>query len=137
MNDAAELLGFWSVEHGFDSAMEDEHLTFRPDGTGWYEYLRPWYSGRTLFHWRPAGTGSIRVEAYRRIVSDEGDGPARLEEHAIDRVEIARYAVTVVRRPSLKQRVRQLSVELSFGSGSPFAFVDAEEPSTGTQPATG
>ncbi|MFC5004551.1 hypothetical protein ACFPIJ_42845 [Dactylosporangium cerinum] len=110
--------------------MEDEVLMFRPDGTGWHEYLRPWYTDRTEFRWAVAGVGQIRVEAHRQVVTDEWDGGPQVEEHAISRVEIAGYAVAVAGRPLLEAQVRELSVQLSFVSDSPFAFVRAEEPAT-------
>jgi hypothetical protein len=117
--------------------MEDERLMFRPDGTGWREYTRPWHSDRTLFHWGLAGSGLIRVEAHLRIVTDERDGRPESEEHAMNRIETGRYAVTVVERPMLEQPVRELSVEMSLALDSPFAFVGAGEPGTNAQATPG
>jgi hypothetical protein len=123
-----ELHGYWSVEHGFHTAMEDECLMFRPDGTGWYEYSRPWYRERTVFRRRLDGEALIVIEAHLQVVADEANGRTHLEKHAIDLQESARYALAVTARPLLEQPVRELSLELSFALGSPFAFVTAVEP---------
>jgi hypothetical protein len=126
----AELLGHWSVEHGFHSAMEDEWLLFRPDGTGRYEYLRPWYRERIDFRWRLVGDALMHVEPYLHTVHDEWDDPPRLEQHAVGPGETVGYAVAVNERPLLEQPVRELSVELPFALRAPFAFVRSEEPET-------
>ncbi|MEU4564962.1 hypothetical protein AB0F72_41835 [Actinoplanes sp. NPDC023936] len=130
MNDAAvgpaELLGLWAVDHGFHSVMEDELIVFRPDGSGWCEYQRPWYRVRTNFRWRLAGDALLHVKANLEVVTDEHASPPQ-REHAIDVDETVRVAITVGTRPLLEHPVRELSVELSFNLGAPFAFVAAEE----------
>lgn len=106
--------------------MEDELIVFRSDGSGWYEYQRPWYRVRTDFRWRLADDALLHVKAGLEIVGDEHASPPR-QEHAIDVDETVRVTITVGTRPLLEQPVRELSLELSFALGSPFAFVAADE----------
>ena len=120
-----ELLGHWSVDHGYHSSMEDEWLFLRPDGTGWYEYLRPSYADRTAFRWEPAGAGRVRVRADEQVTTDESGE----ERTAIEIDETVPYEITTGTRPLLDEPVRLLRIGLPFGLGEQFAFRSAGEPS--------
>ncbi|MEV6524096.1 hypothetical protein AB0M43_19275 [Longispora sp. NPDC051575] len=123
-----ELIGHWSVEHGYHSSMEDEWLMFREDGSGWYAYLRPWYSSVVVIRWLWIRPGIVRVESRREIEVDEAEGNARLERRYIDVSEEVAYAVTLVRRPLVDEPVRELRIGLSHCLGGAFAWVGLDEP---------
>jgi hypothetical protein len=128
MVDGTDLLGYWSAEHGFHTAMEDECVMFRSDGTGWYEYARPWYSQFTLFRWRLLGDGRVRIEAHEEVELDEWEGRAKVEYRSIASTADVDYSITMTQRPLLDLPVPELTIGLSFTLGAPFAFVQLDEP---------
>lgn len=73
------LVGRWSVEARYGlTSMEDEELVFKPDGTGWCEYARPFYSRFTLFRWSVPAVGRLRLSPYRAARSREGHAGGRI-----------------------------------------------------------
>jgi hypothetical protein len=50
-----ELVGFWSHDMLYTSAMEDHWLFFRERGEGCYAYLRPGTMRGSVFTWRLDG----------------------------------------------------------------------------------
>lgn len=92
---SADLVGHWSVEYGYHSAMEDEELVFRVDGTGWCEWSRPELSEFALFGWEVITPGVVRIAPTRA---------ARAEFEVIEELEIpealdAEYAIVEETRP--------------------------------------
>ncbi|MET1072869.1 MAG: hypothetical protein ABWY11_09530 [Umezawaea sp.] len=92
---SADLVGRWSIEHGYHSAMEDEELVFRADGTGWCEWSRPGITEFTVFDWEPAGTGAVRVTPNRAA---RGESEAIVELDVPAPAEVG-YAVVEETRP--------------------------------------
>ena len=108
-----ELLGCWSSDHGYHSAMEDEWLVFRADGTGWSAYLRPWFTHAVRFRWSRTGPSTIQVEAFRETELDESDGDV-VEHTDLDLAVTVDYLVTSGSRPLLHQPVLLLRADLPF-----------------------
>jgi hypothetical protein len=123
-----ELIGHWSVEHGYHTSMEDEWLMFRADGSGWYAHLRPWFSHIIEFRWTRLDARFVRVEAYQEIELDEQDGQDQLTRRSLARVEGVACELARAQRPQLDDAVDELRIGLSFCLGSPFALVDRDEP---------
>lgn len=108
---SADLVGRWSVDHGYHSAMEDEELVFRADGTGWCEWARPGLSEFTLFHWEVLAPGSIRVAPHRAARSDS----AEIEELEVPSAADVDYEVVEESRPLYPgMHVLALRVALPF-----------------------
>ncbi|SDZ51520.1 hypothetical protein SAMN05421684_6067 [Asanoa ishikariensis] len=125
----SQLVGFWSSDWGYDSAMEDEWLVLRADGTGWRAYLRPWYTSATLFRWALSGPGTLRVDTYREVVLDEWDGREDLAVTRVDQTLEVAYRTEQGTRPLLDSPVSLLTVDLPFlDLGGAYAFADPEEP---------
>jgi len=73
------LVGRWSVEARYGAtSMEDQELVFKPDGSGWCEYARPFYSRFTLFRWSVPAVGRLRLSPYRAARSQEGRAGGRI-----------------------------------------------------------
>ncbi|MEO6086846.1 MAG: hypothetical protein ABIQ18_27400 [Umezawaea sp.] len=92
---SADLVGRWSVDYGYHSAMEDEELVFRADGTGWCEWSRPELSEFTVFGWEVIAPGVLRIEPTRA---------ARAEFEAIEELELpepldVEYSIVEEARP--------------------------------------
>ncbi|PRY43707.1 hypothetical protein [Umezawaea tangerina] len=92
---SADLVGRWSIEYGYHSAMEDEELVLRADGTGWCEWSRPGLTEFTAFDWEPTRPGAVRVTPTRAARSESEE----LVELAVpDPVEVD-YTVVEETRP--------------------------------------
>jgi hypothetical protein len=108
---SADLVGRWSIEHGYHSAMEDEELVFRADGTGWCEWVRPGLSEFTVFRWVVLSPGSIRVVPHRAGRSDS----AEIEEHEVPSAADVDYVVVEETRPLYRgMEVLALRIGLPF-----------------------
>lgn len=114
---SADLVGRWSFDYGYHSAMEDEELVFRADGTGWCEWSRPELSEFTVFGWEVVGPGVVRIAPIRA---------ARAEFETIEELEIpesldAEYAIVEETRP-LYPGMEVLALRVAL----PFAVFRAE-----------
>jgi hypothetical protein len=114
---SADLVGRWSFEHGYHSAMEDEELVFRADGTGWCEWARPGISRFTVFAWTPTGPGAVRVVPNRSACA---------EHEAVEELEVpepvdAGYSIVEETRP-LYPGMEVLALRMAL----PFAVFRAE-----------
>lgn len=109
MTGGDELIGHWSVEHGYHTSMEDEWLMFRADGSGWYAYLRPWFSHIIEFRWTRLDPRVVRVEAYQDIELDEQDGQDQLTRRSLARVEDVACELARAQRPLLDNPVDELA----------------------------
>jgi hypothetical protein len=113
----ADLVGRWSVDHGYHSAMEDEELVFRADGTGWCEWARPGVSEFALFGWEVVTPGVLRISPTRA---------ARAEYEAVVELEVpdpvdVEYAIVEENRP-LYPGMEVLALRIAL----PFAVFPAE-----------
>ncbi|MBB5868274.1 hypothetical protein F4553_001653 [Allocatelliglobosispora scoriae] len=111
--DHDELVGCWSSDHGYHSAMEDEWLVFRADGTGWSAYLRPWFTHAVRFRWSRTGPAAIRVEAFRETELDESDGDV-VEHTELDLTVAMHYVLALGSRPLLAEPIPLLAIALPF-----------------------
>lgn len=68
----ADILGSWSHDHLYTSAMEDHWLYFGPNGEGAYAYLRPGFVRGAVFTWRLAG-GGLTTRTVREFSGDKDD----------------------------------------------------------------
>lgn len=125
--ETSELVGFWSVEYGFHSSMEDECLMLRADETAWYVYERPGFREFTLFRWRLVSAGLVEARAYEQVTQDDGE----TQHRPLDTVERVAVSIGLAQRPLLDVPVRELSLRLSFALTAPFAYVRADEPTNG------
>jgi hypothetical protein len=126
-----DLIGLWSAMHGYHSVMEDEQLMFREDGSGWYEYARPWYSDFVLFSWLLEDQGRIRLHLHSRVEVSEQPGEAFVQSEDLHGEEVLEFQVAAAERPLLDGIVRELCVTPSFIFAGPFAFVRRDEPTAG------
>jgi len=126
---AERLVGFWSSDLGYQSAMEDEWIVLRADGTGWRAYLRPWYTSATLFRWVLSGPDTLRVDAHRAVVLDEWDGRDDLDVTRLDQSVEVPFRIAQGTRPLLDGPVPLLTIGLPFlDLGGEYAFTDPAEP---------
>ncbi|MQY25757.1 hypothetical protein [Nocardia aurantia] len=73
MPDEDEIVGLWSVEAGYYSAMEDEVFAFWSDGVGFVEYARPYTSDCIDFRWTRLSAEVLRLEPFRSTYVEDGD----------------------------------------------------------------
>jgi hypothetical protein len=124
---SADLVGRWSFDHGYHSAMEDEELVFRADGTGWCEWARPGISEFTVFAWTPTGPGVVRIVPNRA---------ARAEFETIVELDVpdpvdAEYSIAEEARPLyLGMEVLALRMALPFAvfRGESYGLSNRETP---------
>ncbi|HWO64889.1 MAG TPA: hypothetical protein VNO31_33130 [Umezawaea sp.] len=114
---SADLVGRWSVDYGYHSAMEDEELVFRADGTGWCEWARPGVSEFHVFTWTSTGPATVRIVPNRA---------ARGEFETIRELELpgpvdVEYAIVEETRP-LYPGMEVLALRMAL----PFAVFPAE-----------
>ena len=123
-----DLIGLWSAMHGYHSAMEDEQLMFREDGSGWYEFARPWYSEFVLFSWLLEDQDRIRLHLHSEVEVSEQPGDEFLQSEDLRGEEVLEFQVAAAERPLLDGTVRELRIAPSFIFAGPFAFVGRDEP---------
>ena len=123
-----DLIGLWSAMHGYHSAMEDEQLMFREDGSGWYEFARPWYSEFVLFSWSLEDQDRIRLHLHSEVEVSEQPGDEFLQSEDLSSEEALEFQVAAAERPLLDGTVRELRIAPSFIFAGPFAFVRRDEP---------
>ena len=114
---SADLVGRWSFDYGYHSAMEDEELVLRADGTGWCEWSRPELSEFTVFTWEATGPAAVRITPTRA---------ARAEFEAIEELDLpdpvdVEYAIVEETRP-LYPGMEVLALRMPL----PFAVFRAE-----------
>jgi hypothetical protein len=93
--DEDEIVGLWSVEAGYYSAMDDEVFAFWSDGVGFVEFARPYVSDCVDFRWTRLGPGTLRLEPFRRTYVEDGD----LFDGEIPAAEDAVYRIVSEDRP--------------------------------------
>jgi hypothetical protein len=125
-----DLIGLWSAMHGYHSAMEDEQLMFRKDGSGWYEYARPSYSEFVLFSWLLENQDRIRLHLHSQIDISEQPGDEFPQSEDLRGEEVLEFQVTAAERPLLEGTVRELRIAPSFIFAGPFSFVRRDEPTS-------
>lgn len=109
-----ELIGRWSVEHGYHSAMEDEELVFKPNGAGWVAWLRPGVIDFTTFRWRRTGPGRVHLTPTRSAWAEGyADGGPVLEEHEVPAAVEVEYRLSLGKRP-LRDHALVLRLDLPF-----------------------
>ena len=123
-----DLIGLWSATHGYHSAMDDEQLMFREDGSGWYEFARPWYSEFVLFSWSLEDQDRIRLHLHSEVEVSEQPGDEFLQSEDLSSEEALEFQVAAAERPLLDGTVRELRIAPSFIFAGPFAFVRRDEP---------
>ncbi|HEX6345709.1 hypothetical protein [Umezawaea sp.] len=114
---SADLVGRWSVDYGYHSAMEDEELVFRADGTGWCEWARPGICEFTVFDWTPTGPGAVRIVPTRTA---RGEFEAIVELDVPEPVDVE-YSIVEESRP-LYPGMEVLALRMAL----PFAVFPAE-----------
>ena len=123
------MIGCWSSDWGYDSAMEDEWFVLRGDGTGWSAYLRPWYTHATLFRWVVHRPGTLSVVAYREVELDESGDDDVLDVTPLELSVEAGYRIEEGTRPTLDSPVPLLTVDLPFLQlPGEYAFESGDEP---------
>jgi hypothetical protein len=123
-----DLIGLWSAMHGYHSVMEDEQLMFRVDGSGWYEFARPWYSEFVLFSWLLEDQDRIRLQLHSEVEVSEQPGDEFLHSEGLRGEEVLEFQVAASERPLLDGTVRELHIAPSFIFAGPFAFARRDEP---------
>jgi len=126
---AHDLIGLWSAMHGYHSAMEDEQLMFREDGSGWYEFARPWHSDFVLFSWLLEDQDCIRLHPHSEVEISEQPGDRFLRSEELRGEEVLECQVAEAERPLLDGAVRELRIAPSFSLAGFFAFAGRDEPS--------
>jgi hypothetical protein len=78
---AEELIGLWSADVMYGpGAQSDEVLVFKPDGTGFMEFINPMTTSADLFQWAVEAPGHLRLRGYKSLHLSEGQ-PLRVEEY--------------------------------------------------------
>jgi hypothetical protein len=87
------LIGTWSAyAYGGYGTMEDELITFRPDGTGWYAFDRGFLCERETFEWAVINENMVQVQGITYAVIQE-DEPGYKERPSRMPVRIAQAIV--------------------------------------------
>ncbi|MFD4442209.1 hypothetical protein ACFWPK_20790 [Nocardia sp. NPDC058519] len=120
-----DLVGQWSVEVGYYSSMEDEVVTFWPDGTGTVEYMRPDFSDWILFRWSRTRPTRVLLQPYRTLL--EEDGKIVAGDEIPQAVEV-QYGIELEPRPLLEAPVPVLYLEDAglFATHTGFGLLTAE-----------
>jgi hypothetical protein len=129
-----ELIGRWSVEARYGAtSMEDEELVFKPDGTGWCEYARPFYSRFTLLRWSTPVAGRLRLSPIRAAHSREDRAAGRIVDapSVPAPVEVGyRIALEDVRETRGSGMLLVLRVDVPFAElrAGPYGLLTRETP---------
>ncbi|MCX4098301.1 hypothetical protein [Nocardia sp. alder85J] len=110
MPEEDEIVGLWSAEAGYYSAMDDEVFAFWPDGTGFVEYARPYVSDCVDFRWTRLSPGVLRLEPFRRTFVEDGDVFAS----EVPAAEDAAYRIDLEDRPLEEAPMLAMYLAASF-----------------------
>jgi hypothetical protein len=108
--DEDDIVGLWSVEAGYHTAMDDEVLVFFPDGAGIVEFARPYISECVDFRWSRVRPGVVLLEPSRRTYL-EGD---EILEDDVPAAEEVEYSIELEDRPLLADPIPVLYLPVSF-----------------------
>lgn len=79
---AEDLIGLWSADAMYGpGAQSDEVLVFKPDGTGFMEFINPVTTWADLFRWVVETPDQLRLMGYKSLYLGDGK-PLRVEEHS-------------------------------------------------------
>ncbi|GGK65099.1 hypothetical protein GCM10011591_41690 [Nocardia camponoti] len=107
---------------GHYSSMDDEWITFWPDGSGEREHARPFSSELVFFHWSVVRLGLVSLEAYSAFREEEGQ---IADVYDLPEVTEARYRIQSESRPLLDAPIPVLHVD-GWGSREGYGFITAE-----------
>ncbi|WP_019924985.1 hypothetical protein [Nocardia sp. BMG111209] len=110
MPEEDEIVGLWSVEAGYYSAMDDEVFAFWSDGVGFVEFARPYVSDCVDFRWTRLGPETLRLEPFRRTYVEDGD----VFEGDVPPPEDATYRIVLEDRPLEGDRMSVMYLTASF-----------------------
>ncbi|MFD3746251.1 hypothetical protein [Nocardia sp. NPDC058633] len=105
--------------------MEDEVVTFWPDGTGTVEYMRPDFSDWVLFRWSRTRSSRVLLQPYRAFLEDDGK---IVEGGEIPQNVEVEYGIELESRPLLDAPVPVLYLEDAglFATHSGFGLLTTE-----------
>lgn len=83
------LIGIWSAGIFYYDCFEDTILCFSDDGTGFLNYMRPYYDDIQLFIWEVDENGFVSIKVHSNYIISEDEINCTSVDFVFDKLEIS------------------------------------------------